>query len=86
MVLLSFALLVVAIFVGQFKGAVLWGVGTLALIYLSGTNPALPYEGHGLPILLGIVCINLLSIFIGRWWGLLFNLVASVVLVGMILI
>lgn len=81
MTILAFLLSVVAIFISGTRGVVVWVLGT-ALLWFLCDRAFLTYltTGQAPPILLIAVGISVLSILIGRWWGLLFNLLASVLL------
>ncbi len=83
MELLALVLVVVAIFVGQGKGIALWLAGSIALIILSNHQGEMvaAYRDHQLPIILFAMVVPAIAIMISRWWGLLFYIVGSVLMV-----
>ena len=77
--LLSFILVVAAIFVGKGKGLALWAAGSVALYFLYNQQAQVMQacQDGNLPIVLFFAAITAVSILISRWWGLIFYFVAS---------
>lgn len=77
MALFSLLLSVVSIFVGGFRGCVLWLVGTVVLLPITGNYFLSHYHPRLFALLVCTVVLQLVSIYISRWWGLLFHIVGS---------
>lgn len=82
---LSLILSVVSIFIGGAKGCKVWLIGTAIILIISfglvlsvGSFPKV--NSHDTVLVVASIAITIVSIMISRWWGLLFNICATVVL------
>lgn len=69
MALLALVLVLVAIFVGHWKGLGLYVVGTVVL-WILGSHPAV-VQSHETPIFLACFAVTVVAIFVSHWKGVL---------------